>query len=58
MSSAQLLAWWLGRSNLCGRTAVTDARDACRSEAPGLSSSVNIGAFNLGNAWEQLLVVR
>lgn len=29
------------------------------SEAPGLSSSVNIGAFNLGNArWEQLLVVR
>lgn len=30
MSSAQLLAWWCGSCNLCGRTAVTDARDACR----------------------------
>lgn len=28
------------------------------SEAPGLSSSVNIGAFNLEMRWEQLLVVR
>ncbi len=58
MSSAQLLAWGVGSCNLCGRTAVTDARDACASEAPGLSSSVNIGAFNLGMRWEQLLVVR
>ncbi len=51
MSSAQLLAWWCGGAATFAVVPPLQMRVMrVASEAPGLSSSVNIGAFNLGNA--------